>query len=56
MKNKYGQNFLINDTIIKKIISYSKIDNKSNVLEIGPGDGSLTKEIIKIKPKNFIAV
>ena len=53
---KYGQNFLTNPHIIKKIISSSKISKKTNVLEIGPGDGSLTREIIKIQPKNFIAV
>lgn len=56
MKKEYGQNFLINSKIIQEIISNAKITNKSNILEIGPGDGALTKEIIKKKPKNYIAV
>ena len=49
MKKEYGQNFLINSKIIQEIISNAKITNKSNILEIGPGDGALTKEIIKKK-------
>ena len=56
MKKEYGQNFLINSKIIQEIISNAKITNKSNILEIGPGDGALTKEIIKKKPSNYIAV
>lgn len=56
MKKEYGQNFLINSKIIQEIICNAKITNKSNILEIGPGDGALTKEIIKKKPKNYIAV
>jgi 16S rRNA (adenine1518-N6/adenine1519-N6)-dimethyltransferase len=56
MKKKFGQNFLINQTIVKQIIDASNINLNDNILEIGPGDGVLTKEIIKKKPKKFIAI
>ena len=54
-KKSLGQNFLIDKNIIKKIINLTQIENK-NVLEIGPGKGSLTKEILKHKPKKLILI
>ena len=56
MKKKFGQNFLINQDLINHIISCLNIDNNSLIYEVGPGDGSLTKEIIKKNPKKFICV
>ena len=56
MKKKFGQNFLINEIIVKKIIEASNISLNDDILEIGPGDGVLTKEIIKKKPNKFIAL
>ena len=47
-KKSLGQNFLIDDLIIQKIIDSGTIYNK-NVLEIGPGTGNLTKAILKKK-------
>lgn len=44
-KKKYGQNFIKDPSIIKKIISYTSITDKDLVIEIGPGSGSLTKEL-----------
>ncbi len=55
-KRSLGQNFLINKDIIKKIIDFGDIKNDSTVIEIGPGTGNLTDEILKRKPKNFIAI
>ena len=51
-KKSLGQNFLIDKNIIKKIINLSKILNK-NIIEIGPGRGALTEEILKRKPKSL---
>ena len=53
-KKKFGQNFLINEKIINKIIEASNIQSNSEILEIGPGNGSLTKEIIKKNQKNLL--
>ncbi|AWX70210.1 16S rRNA (adenine(1518)-N(6)/adenine(1519)-N(6))-dimethyltransferase [Mycoplasmopsis anatis] len=45
-KKKFGQNFLIDQNIIKKIIEVSQPKNK-NIIEIGPGRGALTKILVK---------
>lgn len=54
-KKSLGQNFLIDKNIINKIVETGSIKNK-NVLEIGPGTGNLTKEILNKQPKNLIVV
>ncbi len=41
-KKKYGQNFLVDENIVKKIVDIP-IKPKSLVIEIGTGDGRLTK-------------
>ena len=52
LKKRYGQNFLIDQNIIKKICNL--IPNKYlKVIEIGPGDGRLTEKIISFEPKEF---
>ena len=50
-----GQNFLINPRFIKRIIDVAEIDEKDVVLEIGPGLGALTENIVD-KCKKLIAV
>ena len=55
-KKSLGQNFLIDKNIIKRIIQEGKITANETVLEIGPGTGSLTEEIIKQKPKKIILI
>ena len=47
-----GQNFLIDKNIVKKIINTVKIKDK-NIIEIGPGRGALTDEILKKNPKTI---
>ncbi|HNZ86851.1 MAG TPA: 16S rRNA (adenine(1518)-N(6)/adenine(1519)-N(6))-dimethyltransferase RsmA [bacterium] len=42
-----GQNFLISDEILKKIINVSNLKKGENVLEIGPGLGTLTNAILE---------
>ncbi len=54
-KKKYGQNFLISETLAKKIIEILNI-KQQNIIEIGPGNLALTKYIIEKKPKKFIAI
>lgn len=41
-----GQNFLINKEVVKNIIDNSNITENDLVIEIGPGLGTLTKEIL----------
>ena len=54
-KKSLGQNFLIDQNIIHKIINIIDIKDK-NILEIGPGTGNLTLEILKKKPKKLILI
>ena len=54
-KKSLGQNFLIDSNIIKKIIGLTNIFDK-NILEIGPGKGALTDEILKNKPKSLTLI
>ncbi len=48
-KKKYGQHFLINVGIKEKIVQAIKdnIPEKENLLEVGPGEGVLTKYLIE---------
>ena len=54
-KKSLGQNFLIDKNIIKKISKIINIKNKI-ILEIGPGTGNLTSEILINKPKKVYVV
>ena len=54
-KKSLGQNFLLDKNLCKKIISSLNIRNKI-IIEIGPGTGQLTDEIIKFKPKKLILI
>ena len=54
-KKSLGQNFLSDRNIIKKIVNTIDINGK-NILEIGPGTGSLTNEILNKKPKSLLVV
>ena len=54
-KKSLGQNFLIDKNIIKKIIDITQIKDK-HILEIGPGRGALTDEILRKKPKSLVVI
>ena len=42
-----GQNFLIDEQVIEKIVNSSEIGKEDCVIEIGPGLGTLTKELLE---------
>jgi len=54
-KKSLGQNFLIDKNIIDKIINTVSIMG-NEVLEVGPGTGNLTKEILKNNPSKLYLV
>lgn len=54
-KKKFGQNFLKNKDLLKKISELKDFENKL-VLEIGPGKGALTEYLLKKQPKKLIAI
>lgn len=47
-KKNYGQNFLINPTIIENIVNLSNISKEDYVIEIGPGIGALTEALVQV--------
>ena len=55
LKKKFGQNFLIDKNILRKISDLIP-KNNLNIIEIGPGDGRLTETIIKKMPKKLLLI
>ena len=55
LKKSLGQHFLVDQNIIKKIINSVEVENR-HIVEIGPGDGALTEEILNKKPKSLIVI
>ena len=55
-KKSLGQNFLIDQNIINKIIKIGNIQENKIILEIGPGLGNLTKKIRAMNPRLIFAV
>lgn len=53
-KKKFGQNFLKDPNIVKKIVDVSNLNNEALVLEVGPGGAILTKELAE-RSKNVLA-
>lgn len=46
-KHALGQNFLINDSILQKIVALAELDSSDYVLEVGPGIGTLSVALLK---------
>jgi len=46
-----GQNFLVSEEIIEKIISSAKIKKGETILEVGPGTGNLTEALLSAGAK-----
>ena len=55
-KKTLGQNFLINQYIVRDIIQASGDLKNQNIIEIGAGPCILTHEILKAKPKKFYVI
>ena len=47
-KKKWGQNFLIDPNLLRKIVSTINPTKNDNILEIGPGEGALTDLILPL--------
>ena len=54
-KKSLGQNFLIDKNVIDKIINIVPVSDKE-ILEVGPGTGNLTREILNNKPSKIYLV
>lgn len=54
-KKNFGQNFLIDERVLNKIIASAEITKADTVLEVGPGIGTLTQALAR-HAKKVIAV
>lgn len=46
-KKNFGQNFLVDERVLEKIIDAARIDKNDTVIEVGPGIGTLTQALAK---------
>lgn len=53
-KKKFGQNFLKDSRVVKRIVDVSDVDSSSLVIEVGPGGAILTRELAS-RAKQVIA-
>ena len=53
---KFGQNFLTQPAIAHNIVKALNINKGDTVIEIGPGPGVLSENIISLKPQKYLAI
>src|SRR3990167_4311404 len=54
-KKSLGQNFLRDEKILRKIVDFARITKGDTVVEVGPGEGTLTKFLLE-RASRVIAV
>ena len=55
-KKSLGQNFITDENFLQKLSSLIITDNNSLIIEIGPGKGALTKELIKKEIEQILVI
>ncbi|WP_297889579.1 16S rRNA (adenine(1518)-N(6)/adenine(1519)-N(6))-dimethyltransferase RsmA [Sulfurihydrogenibium sp.] len=55
-KKQFGQHFLVSENVVKKIVDEIKIKEDDIIVEIGPGTGILTQEILNRKPQKLYSI
>jgi 16S rRNA (adenine1518-N6/adenine1519-N6)-dimethyltransferase len=55
-KKSLGQNFLIDNKVIKIIADLGKIERSDFILEVGAGTGNLTEKILEQSPKKMLVI
>ncbi len=53
-KKRLGQNFLINGEVIQDIIEFANIQPEDTIVEIGPGVGFVTEQLVKYAKKVIV--
>jgi 16S rRNA (adenine1518-N6/adenine1519-N6)-dimethyltransferase len=52
-KKRFGQHFLTDLNILRRIVRFAEISPKDTVIEIGPGSGALTRELAAVAKRVF---
>jgi len=55
LKKRYGQHFISDRSLLQRILELAHISSTDTVIEIGPGSGSLTRELAAIA-KRVVAI
>jgi 16S rRNA (adenine1518-N6/adenine1519-N6)-dimethyltransferase len=55
LKKRYGQHFISDRNLLQRIVQLARISPVDTVVEIGPGAGSLTRELAAVA-KRVVAV
>jgi 16S rRNA (adenine1518-N6/adenine1519-N6)-dimethyltransferase len=55
LKKRYGQHFISDRDLLQRIIELAHISSTDTVIEIGPGSGSLTRELAAVA-KRVVAI
>lgn len=53
-KKRLGQNFLVDGEVIQDIIKFAKITPEDTIVEIGPGVGFVTEQLVKYAKKVIV--
>ncbi len=55
-RKKFGQHFLKDKRSLEKIVDAACLSPSDQVIEVGPGPGALTEEILKHHPRTCVAI
>ena len=55
-RKRFGQNFLVDEGVIDRIVSVVGLSDSDRVLEIGPGTGAITSRLHEIAKENYTAI
>ena len=55
-RKRFGQNFLIDEGVIDRIVSVVELSDSDRVLEIGPGTGAITSRLHEAAKENYTAI
>ena len=55
-RKRFGQHWLVDESVLDKIIDAADLEGKDRVLEVGPGLGSLTERLINSEAKSVHAI
>jgi len=53
LKKRFGQHLLVSYGVLSKIAEFAEISSADPIVEIGPGTGNLTEEILKRNPRKL---
>jgi len=53
LKKRFGQHLLVSSGVLSKIAEFAEISSADPIVEIGPGTGNLTEDVLKRNPRKL---